>query len=309
MPQTAGTFSALGNSTEYREVFTLLQAELKELKAIWKQYYNVKPSDRRTEVTQSYVEFGDVPEKAEGANYATDLIRTGYEQRITHTEFGLGFETTETAQEDDRFNVLKRNTKWLAYSARYLEEQRAARPLNNGFSSEVTPDAVSVFNSAHVLAGPGAGTVSNILATASDLAWNSLAQAMIDAQTQTRSESGKFVAPVTGWDLIVPPALEFTAARILNSTLMPGVADNDKNVLKDRRQFTLIVNPHLTDTDAWMLLASEKTRHGFCSYTRIPITMVAPMIDSRTGNTIWKVRLRRSWFVEKWQNSFATPGA
>lgn len=307
MAQTSGTFTALRDNTEYRDVFVLIEGALKELSPIWKKYYNVENSERRTEITQSYTELGDVPEKEEGATYATDLIRAGHQKSVTHTEFGLGFEMTETAGEDDRFKVLKRNSKYLAYSARYVEEARAARPLNNGFTTELSSDGLSNFNSAHVL---GNGTTTrNILSTASDLSWNSLQQAMIDVQTQTLSDGGRFVLPITEWDLIVPPALEFTAARIVTSTLLPGIADNDKNVLKDRRTFNIVVNPHLTDTDAWFLLAADKSRHGLTSYTRIPITMVPAMVDARTGNTIYKVRFRRSWFWNSWQNSFGTAGA
>lgn len=309
MAQTTGTASFLSNNTEYREVYNLVKGALKEMSPIWRKYYNVKNSDRKTEITQSFVELGDVPEKGEGAPYATDLIRPGHTKSVTHTEFGLGFEMTETSGEDDRFNVLSRNTKYLAYSARYVEEKRAANPFNNGFTTELAADGLSWFNSAHVLAGSGAGTAFNTLATAADLSWNSLTQAMIDVQNETKTDGGRFVTPINNWDLVVPPALEFTAARIINSTLLPFSADNDTNALKDRRKFTIIVNPHLTDADAWFLLASDKSRHGLCSYTRVPITMVPAMTDARTGNVIYKIRFRRSWFVREWQNAFASPGA
>jgi len=307
MAQTRGTAAFLADNTEYRDVYVLLEGALKELKPIWKGYYNVESSDRKTEISQSYTELGDVPEKPEGANYSTDLIRPAFQKSVTHTEFGLGFEMTETAGEDDRFGVLKRNTKWLAFSARYVEEKRAAAPLNNGFSSETSADGVAAFSASHVL-GNG-DTARNILNPGQDLSWNSLTQAMIDMQTETKSDGGRFVTPITSWDIVVPPALEFTAARIINSTLLPGVADNDANVLKQRRSFNIIVNPHLTDPDAWFLLAADKSRHGLMSYTRIPITMVKPMEDARTGNTIYKVRFRRSWFWRDWQGAFASQGA
>src|SRR3990167_1649140 len=267
MAQTRGTFSALSDNTEYRDVYVLLEGYLNELKPVWRKYFNIETSDRKTEITQSYTELGDVPEKPEGDTYATDLIRPAFQKSVTHTEFGLGFEMTETAGEDDRYNVLKRNAKWLAFSARYVEEKRAANPLNNGFTTELTADGVAAFSAAHVLGNWDA--LRNILSPGQDLSWNSLTQAMIDAQTQTKSDGGRFVTPITSWDVVVPPALEFTAARIINSTLLPGVADNDANVLKQRRTFNIIVNPHLTDTDAWILLAADKNRHGLKSYTRI----------------------------------------
>lgn len=307
MAQTRGTFSALSDNTEYRDVFVLLEGALQEQPAIWKGYYSVETSDRKTEITQSYTELGDVPEKPEGTRYATDVIRPAFQKSVTHTEFGLGFEVTETAVEDDRFNVLKRNTKWLAYSARYVQEKRAAGPLNNGFSTELSADGIAAFSASHVL-GNG-NTARNILNPGQDLSWNSLTQAMIDVQNQTLSDGGRFAATIQKWKIIVPPSLKFTAARIIKSTLLPGVADNDKNVLGEFHDFDIVVNPHLTDDDAWFLLASDKSRHGLTSYTRIPITMVKPMEEARTGNTIYKVRFRSSWFWNTFQNSFASQGA
>lgn len=309
MAQTRGTAPFLSDNTDYRDVYVLVETALKELQPIWRKYYNVETSDRKTEITQSWVEMGDVPEKPEGANYSTDLIRPGFQKSVTHTEFGLGFEVTETATEDDKRNVLKRNGKFLAYSARYVEEKRAALPLVNGFSTETTNDGIAAFSASHVLAGAGAGTARNILNPGQDLSWNSLTQAAIDLQNETKTDQGRFVTPITDWIIVVPPALEFTAARILTSTLLPGVADNDKNVLKDRRSFSIVVNPHLTDADAWFLLAADKSRHGLMSYTRVPITMVPAMTDARTGNVIYKIRFRRSWFWESYQNSFASEGA
>lgn len=307
MAQTRGTFSQLSDNTEYRDVFVLLEGALKEESPIWKKYYNVETSDRKTEISQSYTELGDVPEKPEGATYATDVIRPAFQKSVTHTEFGLGFEMTETAGEDDRFGVLKRNTKWLAFSARYVEEKRAAAPLNNGFSTELSSDGVAAFSASHVL-GNG-DTARNILSPGQDFSWNSLTQAMIDAQLQTKSDGGRFASMVKSWKIICPPDLKFTVARVIRSALLPGVADNDKNVLGEFHDFDIVVNPHLTDSDAWFLLAGDKGRHGLTSYTRVPITMVKPMEDAKTGNTIYKVRFRRSWFWNTWQNSFASQGA
>lgn len=307
MAQTRGTFPQLADNTDYRSVYSVFGTKLNELKPIWKSYYNVETSDRKTEIDQQYVEMGDVPQKAEGAAYAFDIIRPGHTKTVTHLEFGLGFEVTETASEDDRFKVLAKNAAMLAYSSRYVQEKQAAGPINNGFSTETSADGVAAFSASHALAG--GGTARNILNPGQDLSWNSLTQAMIDSQNQFLTEGGRFATPITSWDIIVPPALEFTAARIINSTLLPGVADNDSNVLKQRRSFNIIVNPHLTDTDAWVVLASDKARHGLSSYTRRPITMSKPMDDPRTGNTIYKVRFRSSWFWREWQGAFASQGA
>lgn len=306
MAQVRGTFGELYDNVD-KTVKTVLKDSLKELSPIWTKYYNVLDSDRKFERVMTITPFGDVPEKPEGELYALDLIRPGYTKDFTHLEFGLGFEVTETALEDDQHDQLVRAAEWLAFSARYVQEKQAAAPLNNGFSTETTPDGVSLFNSAHVL--KGGGTARNILATAADLSATSLMQCLTDVQTETKLESGQLVAPTMDYMLVIPPAQEFLADRILNSTGMPGVADNDRNPIKARRSIQIVINPHLTDLDAFMLLASNKRSHGLTSYKRVPITQVPPATDPYTGNRIYKIRFRQSWGAWMWQGTFATPGA
>jgi hypothetical protein len=304
--QVRGTFPELYDNVD-KAVRSILKDALQELKPIYTSYYNTRTSDRKFERIMTVTPFGDVPEKPEGEVYSLDVIRPGHTKDFTHVEFGLGFEVTETALEDDQYDQLNRAATWLAYSARYVQETRAAAPLNNGFSTEETGDGQPLFDTAHVLAG--GGTARNELNPGADLSVASLIDAMVDSQLQTKLESGQLVAPITGWTLIVPPALEFLAYRIVNSAGLPGSADNDTNPLKALRSIKIVVNPHLSDTDAWFLLASNKSMHGLTTYTRKPITQVPPATDPYTGNRIYKVRFRQSWGAWMWQGAFASEGA
>ena len=306
MAQTTGTFAALYDNVD-KTVYTGLGEYLTELKPIWRQYYNVMNSDRRFERVTGTIGMGDVPEKPEGQPYTLDLIRQGFTKDFLHTEFGMGFAVTETALEDDQFDALDKATMWLAYSARVVQEKRAAIPFNNGFTSETTWDGVSVFSTAHPLQTGASG--QNTLTTAADLSATSLTQALIDLQNLTRLESGQIVAPISDLVLLVPPDLEFMGDRLLNSVGLPQSADNDRNPIKARRSWTMVVNPHLTDNDAWFLLAANKKMHGCRSYTRVPITQVPPMTDPNTGNRLYKVRFRQSWGFAYWQSSYGSPGA
>ena len=305
MPQTRGTFTELHDNTD-RTVFTLLGKEWKEQKPTWRRVYTIKDSGKRSELVTTVTGVGDIPEKGEGAAYATDVIRVGYTKEFLHTEFGYMFEVTQTALEDDRHEVLSDHAKWFMFSARVVQERRAALPFVNGFTSETSPDGVSIFNAAHTLRG--GGTARNQLTTASDLSWTSLQQALVDWQRETKFEAGQIMLPVEDLILYVPPELEFTAAKIVNSTLQPGVADNDLNTIRTLRNITIIKNVYLTDADAWFLLAGNKT-HGFCSYTRVPMSMEPAMTDPRTRNRLYPVRFRQSWGNKWWQNSFGTAGA
>ena len=303
--QNRGTFTELHDNTD-RSIFTLLGKEWKEQKPIWRRVYTIKDSEKRSELITTVTGVGDIPEKPEGQAFTTDVIRAGYTKEFIHTSFGMMFEVTREALDDDRYDVLADNAKWFMFSARVVQEKRAAIPFNNGFTSENSPDGVSVFNSTHAL--KGGGTARNQLATAADLSWTSLQQGLVDWQRETKFEAGQNMMPVEDLILYVPPELEFTAAKIVNSTLQPGVADNDLNTIKTLRNITVVKNVYLTDTDAWFLLAGNKS-HGFTSYTRVPMSMEPAMTDPRTRNRLYPVYFRQSWGVKWWQNAFGTVGA
>jgi hypothetical protein len=306
MAQTRGSFSQLTDNTD-RKVYVMLNKQLKELPDIWKQTFKVEDSERMTEIAMNVVGFGDIPEKPEGQPYVTDLLRPGFEKRVTHTEFGMGFEVTKTALEDDRYDQLKKYPMWLAFSAGYVMEKRAANIKNNGFSTETTADGVALFSTSHNLAG--GGTFRNRPSSDVALSWNSLRDAIIDLETETKHDSGQLAASVQDLILEIPPHLEMLADRIVNSTALPGVADNDRNSIKARRNIKIVVNKLLTDTNAWFLFASNKDMHGLRAYERVPLDQEEPMTDARTKNRLYTVRFRYSWYALFPQNSWGTAGA
>jgi hypothetical protein len=308
MAQTRGTLPALYDNVEKdRALSGIMKDVLKEIPRIYPKYFNIRTSDRKFERIVSYVPFNESLTKGEGEPFVMDTLREGYTKDFLHTSAGLGFEATQEALEDDQENVLQRGGEWLAFACRYLEERRAANPFNNGFGSETTPDGVSLFNTAHVL--KGGGTARNTFATQADLSATSLTNAMIDTQNEQKDEAGHLAAPVTKWTLLVPPALEFLADRLVNSTGLPGSADNDRNPIKSLRSWDVIVNPHLTDPDAWFLIAGNKAQHGLTFYRRVPISMEPMAVDPRTSNRIFKSRHRFSLGAWTWIGTFGTQGA
>lgn len=306
MAQTRGLNPDLYDNVD-KTFQAIMKDRLRELPRIYTQIYNIKSSDRKFERVITYVPFGDTQDKPEGEPYAMDTLRQGNTKDFTHTENGLGFEVTQTALDDDVDNILGRAGEWLAFSARYVEEGRAAAPFNNGFTTETTPDGLSLFNTAHTLRG--GGTARNRPATDADLSATSLSQAMVDTQTDMKDEMGHLAAPITNWTLYVPPGVEFMADRLVNSVGLPGSADNDRNPIKARRTWDIVVNPRLTDTDAWFIVAGNKTQHGLTFYRRLPIQMEPMAIDVRTGNRIFKVRHRFSVGAWTWVGTYGTVGA
>jgi hypothetical protein len=287
-------------------VTALLDKNVRELQPIHPKLFKKQTTNRKFERTVTLAPFGDVPQKPEGEEYATDLIMQAYTKDVTPLEWGLMFEVTETAEEDDVEDILAKKSKFLVFSMRQVEDKQAALIFDNGFSSQTTADAVALFSTAHTL--KRGGTAKNRPSSDADLSVASLSQAFIDLDTDTKLESGQIVRPTAGYYLHIHPANRFNAMRILKSSLIPGEANNDINPLKDL-DITPVINPFLADTDAWFLVPKDKESNGLVYLERKPIMQPPPMTDARTGNRLYKLRARMVWDSVDWRNSYGTTGA
>lgn len=304
--QTRGIIPALYDNVD-KAFAGLLGKELKELKKDWQKLFRTQSSDKKFERFVSLAPFGDIPQKAEGADYAFDLIQQGYTKDVTPLEFGLGFALTETADEDDQFGEIAKYAKYMAFSARTVQRKQAAAVFNNGFSAQLTADTVALFSTSHTL--KRGGTAKNRPSSDADLSIDSLMQAFIDLATDSKMESGQVMEIPEAYYLYVPPQLRFIATQIVKTVGLPDTMLNDINPVKANYDIEVIVDPLLTDTDAWFLVPKSKDRHGLIHLDRKGITMARPMDDALTGNHINKVRFRMTWDSLWWQNVYGTSGA
>lgn len=303
--QVRGGFPALVDNVD-KIVTALLDKNVKQLQPIFPKLFKKQTTDRKFERIVTSAPFGDVPLKPEGAEYATDLIMQANTKDVTPVEWGLMFEVTETAEEDDQFDELAKKSKYLVFSMRQVQDKQAALIFDNGFSSQKTADAVALFSTAHTL--KRGGTAKNRGSSDSDLTVTGLAQGFIDLDTDTKIESGQIVRPTQGFYLHVHPLNRFNALRILNSVKDPESANNAVNPLSDL-DITLVVNPFLGDTDAWFLVPKDSDANGLMFLERKPITQPPPMTDPRTGNRLYKLRARMVWDSVDWRNTYGSPGA
>jgi hypothetical protein len=104
--------------------------------------------------------------------------------------------------------------------------------------------------------------------------------AAVTAMRQQTSEKGNPLAIVPGF-LLVPPELEFTAKKLVNSTYVPGGSLNDINMLKGIVQ--VIVEPLLTDANNWYVVAKPSSiatiEVGFLGGRETPEIMVKEDYD------------------------------
>jgi hypothetical protein len=248
--------------------------------------------------------FQEVPENTE---YSFKRSKQGSSKTLTMVKFGLGFSVSEEMVDDGKFDLIADMTRKLAESARESQEIQAMNVFNNGFSSELAWDGLSVFNSAH-LAGPSGLTFRNRLAVDADLSTTSLDTALSDFETQQIGDSG-IIKNVPAKILLVHPSQKRYAMEIVGSELKADTANNNMNSLKSEG-LQVISSPHLTDPDAWFL-CSAPGRSGLRIINRSPIQTKAgdPAVGFATDSILYKARYREKIGVTHPYGIFGSPGA
>jgi len=258
------------------------------------EIYETETSERSFEEETKLSGFSAAPVKNEGNAIAYDNAQEAWTARYTHETIALGFSLTEEAVEDNLYDTLSaRYTKALARAMAYTKQVKAANVLNNGFNAGGQyngGDGVPLFSASHPLVT--GGTNSNIPTTPADLNETSLENAVIQIAAWT-DERGLLIAAKPR-KLIVPPALQFVATRLLETELRVGTADNDVNALKNNGSIPegYAINHFLTDTNAWFL--TTDVPNGMKHFVRSPLGTSMDG-DFDTGNVRYKARERYSF--------------
>ena len=278
--------------------YTTYQQEHKEI-------YETEKSERSFEEETKLSGFSAAPVKNEGSAIAYDNAQEAFTARYNHETIALGFSITEEAVEDNLYDSLSaRYTKALARAMAYTKQVKGAATLNNAFSSAyVGGDGVSLISTAHPLVS--GGTNSNRPATAADLNETSLENAVIQIAAWT-DERGLLIAAQPK-KLVIPPALQFTATRLLETNLRVGTADNDINALKNNGSIPqgYCINHFLTDTNAWFLMTDVP--NGLKHFERAALANSMDG-DFDTGNVRYKSRERYSFGWSDPLGIFGSPG-
>ena len=257
-----------------------------------KEIYEIETSERSFEEETKLSGFSAAPVKAEGQGIAYDNAQEAWTARYNHETIALGFSLTEEAIEDNLYDSLSaRYTKGLARAMAYTKQVKAASVLNNGFSAAyVGGDGVALFSTAHPLVNGERN--SNTPATQADLNETSLENAVIQIAAWT-DERGLLIAAKPR-KLIVPPALQFVATRLLETSLRVGTNNNDVNAIKNNGSIPegYSQNHFLTDNNAWFL--TTDVPNGLKHFVRTPLSNSMDG-DFDTGNVRYKSRERYSF--------------
>lgn len=252
-----------------------------------KEIYDIESSERSFEEETKLSGFAAAAVKPEGSAIQYDNAQEAWTARYNHETIALGFSLTQEAIEDNLYDSLSaRYTKALARAMAYTKQVKAAATLNNGFSAGVTGgDGQALFSGAHPLVS--GGTNANQPTTAADLNETSLEAAVIQIAGWT-DERGLLLAAKPK-KLVLPPALQFVATRLLKTENRVGTADNDINAIKSNGVIPggYTVNHFLTDSNAWYL--TTDVPNGLKMFVRTPISNDMQG-DFDTGNVRYRSR-------------------
>ena len=268
------------------------------------EIYATESSDRAFEEEVMLSGFAQAQTKAEGSGVVFDNAQETFTARYTHETVALAFAITEEAIEDNLYDRLaSRYTKALARSMANTKQVKAVQPLINGFGTFTSGDGSALFATNHPTVS---GTVSNTLATASDLNETSLEQSLIDIAAMTDERGLKIAA--RGVKMIIPSELQFTAERLMKTQGRVGTADNDINAIASMGMVPqgYRVNNFLTDPDAFYIITDVPNGMKYFDRAAIKTAMEG---DFDTGNVRYKARERYSFGVSDYSGIFASPGA
>tara|TARA_R110000772_G_scaffold2740_3_gene9865 strand:- start:3861 stop:4769 length:909 start_codon:yes stop_codon:yes gene_type:complete len=271
-----------------------------------KEIFETETSDRSFEEETKLSGFGSAPTKAEGSAIEYDNAQEAWSARYTHETVAMGFSITEEAIEDNLYDSLSsRYTKALARAMAYTKQVKASDILNNAFAAGTTyGDGQALCSTAHPLVS--GGTNSNRPTVAADLNETSLEAAIIQIAGYT-DERGLLIAAKPK-KLVIPPALQFVATRLLETEGRVGTADNDINAIMSNGAVPggYAVNHYLTDTDAWFMMTDVP--NGLKHFIRSPMS-TSMDADFDTGNSRYKARERYSFGVSDPLGIYGSPGA
>jgi len=282
----------------------LFGLEYKQYENQSSEIYTTESSDRAFEEEVMLSGFAQAQVKPEGSGVTYDNAQETFTARYTNETIALAFAITEEAIEDNLYDRLaSRYTKALARSMAQTKQVKGAVPFNNGFGTFTSGDGSALFATNHPTI---AGTVSNTLQTAADLNETSLEAAIIQVAGYT-DERGLLIAAKPK-KLVIPPALQFVATRLLETEGRVGTADNDINAIMTNGAVPggYAVNHYLTDTDAWFMMTDVP--NGLKHFVRSPMA-TSMDADFDTGNSRYKARERYSFGVSDPLGIYGSPGA
>lgn len=269
----------------------------------WSRIFKSVDAKTNNRTTQIIAGMGAWELSAESANPNEQRYKLGplvfTQGQIFKSEVTMSYEQEKDSLYDEVANMAKD----AGHAGREAVEDMGAQYLQEMYDNTLGSgyDNVATFATNHQNYGDNGGTQSNLSTGA--LSDTSLKNAIILFRKQ-RDEGGKKISSRVN-RLVVPLSLQFTAATILQSALVSGSQNNDKNVLPDME---LVVN------DFWDVYTQSR---WFIMGPRHQLNMIwwdRPMFEkypirNKNKSQSWLGYMRLNPRAENWRHLVGSTGA
>lgn len=283
---------------------------------VWAELFEVVPSRAAFEKFTSAIGLGELLQKPEREALQEEEPMESYTIVCSNFSFGrkVGF-SYESVHDSQKGNLMEGTVRtwgpaldrtqekfyakffnYGAYSAGHDVFDNALTGIVDDSSGKKIYDGQPFFASAHP---DKVGNTYGNYTTTRALTHSNLETTYITYTTTNNRDERNYPIELTPDTLLIPPALKFTAAVILRTSLIPGSQDNDTNVLSN------IVQPlewsYLTDTDGWFL---GKKKMGLMATDREGVSLDFWM-DEETKDYYASIFARFGGCVTQWRYWYA----
>ena len=191
----------------------------------------------------------------EGENFTRDRPLVGGTKTFTATPYGLAFEASLVAQEDDQYDLFNAMAGELGRSQRDKAEVRAASVLNNAFDTAFLGYTAgeSLCSTSHARVDAGTAQ-ANKPTVETELSQTGVQNEQIRLRKLV-SERG-LKSPMRFRQAIVPTDLLYRSREVFGSPLKPDTANNEINALVGD-DFSVLIYDYLTNAKRWFLSAGK----------------------------------------------------
>lgn len=282
-----------------------------ELPEQYSKIYNMNTSSKAVEHDWGMGAFGDWTKREsqfDVVDYKT--LSPGLDRTYIHEAFTQGFMVTREMFDDDQYRQMEKLPRAMARSGRAKVEKDAVTPLIEGFDASTNTieiyDGKSLFANDHPLLD-STGTGNNL---ASGVLNDANLKAALKLMREVPDEAGN-LAQFKATKLIIPPALEDTAVRLLKSSQIAGTELNDTNKFLNGYGVEIVVLDYLStaaggNDAAWFL--QDGSRHELNFFWRIkPEFKWEESFDTFVSK--YRGYMRYSFGVSDWRGMVGSIGA
>lgn len=227
----SGNFGAL-LEPGLRKLFFETYQELPEQ---FSKVLNMNTSKKAKETDWGMGAFPDWTQRADNlAPVAYATLSPGLERTYTHNAFTQGFMIERELYDDEQYRQINKFPKAMGRSGRAKVEKDAITVLTGAFTNDIY-DGKKLLATNHPLldsASVGDNLVTGALSDTN-------LKIAIQCMKETLDEAGNLIQMRPN-KLVIPPALEHTAKALLNSTQLPGSANNDVNTIKGALEIVVL---------------------------------------------------------------------